>query len=167
MWEAVTAEALRWNGDSPVVTAADIDRLEEMASRNERKRCRFLLHDSPEDTLHEMVIALRRGTYIPPHINPHSPKSYVLLRGSLMVATFEEDGTLRKRQPVAAGESGQPSVIRLPPAVWHMAVPTSDSVVYVEMVLGPHRATAFAPWAPPTERQEDGAAFMQSILDAA
>ena len=49
------------------IDVATVDRLLASAAQSTRRRAHLLLHDSPEDSVQRLLIALHHGTYLPPH----------------------------------------------------------------------------------------------------
>lgn len=149
-----------------LVTAQQLDEIERRALENDRGRCRILLHGEPSDSLHEMVIAVAGRPYIAPHINRRSAKSFLVLRGEMLVILFEPDGQLAGHRSLAAGDGERAFMLRLGTPRFHTIVPVTTSVVFIETAAGAHEATPYADWAPAADGSADAQAYWAGVLTA-
>lgn len=135
---------------SPVVsvTKEDIQFLKARAIENPRGRCRLLLHQDVNDTLHEMVIVHTEGGYIRPHKNFTGDKSFSVVEGAFALVSFDEDGNVTGHQVVAAYPEGGVFTVRLTDSRYHTLVNLTPQVVFIETCLGPFKGSQYAPWAP-------------------
>lgn len=141
-------EVLAATEELSLVTWADAEALKRRAIRVRRRRARVLLHGATEAALHEMVIVMSRGQYMPPHRNDRSAKSWLVLEGSFVLVRFDDYGAIRDHHGLAAGRGGGAFMARIECPVWHTCIPMTELVVFIETGLGPHVATRFADWAP-------------------
>jgi len=128
-----------------------------------RRRARILLHGTPDAILHEMVIVMTLGQYVPPHRNDRSSKSYLVVEGGLILVRFNETGEIVSHVRCEAGAADAPFLARLNLPTWHMIMPTSPAVVFIETILGPHKGTTYATWAPSAEDAEGGARYLNDV----
>ena len=144
--------------DEPRIDDSSLSELEALAIASARGRARFCLHQDHEDTLQQMVIALRANAYIQPHRQLDKIKSYVVLRGEIKVGFFGEDGRIEEAISMASEGHDVPSIIRFPTEKWHTVAGVTEMAVYLEIVSGPYNPakTEMAAWAP-TENQTDTA----------
>ena len=129
----------------------DVMFLKGKAKDNKRKRARLCVHPDRSSTLHEMVIVLRKGIYIPPHKHFGKSESFHIVAGSLDVVVFIGDGAIR--EVVSMGErckGDNAFFYRLEEGLFHTVIPTSEMVVFHETTNGPFlkEDTVFADWAP-------------------
>jgi cupin fold WbuC family metalloprotein len=154
--------------DITVLTNPDIDKLIELAKNSSTGRARYLLHHDQDDSLHEMIIALPRESCDIPHVNFKSGKSFQILRGSMAVMLFSDDG--ETITPIRL-EVGQPAetncMVRLSKPVWHTIIPLTDYVVFMETISGPFAGNQFAPWAPDKNMSEEYATFKSCLYNIA
>ena len=115
--------------------------------------------------LQEMIIVMTHGQYVPPHRNTRSAKSYVMFSGSFALACFDERGGLVDSVKLAAAMASLPFMARINLPTWHMVIPITPEVVFLETVLGPHEATVYADWAPPADEGERSRAFFRQICE--
>lgn len=147
------------------------DRLIEDLVREAReaplKRARFCLHHSPDDALHEMVIALLRESYIRPHRHVEKTESFHVIAGSLQIVLFDDDGQVTNRIPMGPRGSGRPFLYRLAGDAWHTVVVEDEWVVFHEVTRGPFRPedTQYASWAPEESESEGSRRFIAVLHD--
>ena len=69
--------------DEPIVTLARADAAQFglAAAANDRHRMRLCAHDSPENTLHEMIVALTNDAYVRPHKHFNKAESFHVIEG--------------------------------------------------------------------------------------
>jgi cupin fold WbuC family metalloprotein len=133
-----------------VVTPQCIASLIEAASDAPLRRARLCLHCTPDDQLHEMIIAFRRDSFVQPHRHPAKTESFNLLEGELDVVFFDAFGQENSRVRLSSINQLFPRIYRLRAPLWHTLVLRSDHVVLHEVTNGPWRDTdtEIAPWAP-------------------
>jgi cupin fold WbuC family metalloprotein len=144
----------------PEVIVAESDFValsDEMAGRlasgsiaTPRGRMRFCAHADSDDSLHEMVIALARDTYIRPHRHAGKSESVHVVSGYGDLLRFENDGRVESVLRLEPYGSGGYFYYRMARPQYHMLIVRSDVLVVHETTNGPFRPeeTEFAPWAP-------------------
>ena len=100
-------------GDLPTVAAIQIPRLKRAAEKSELQRSRYCLHGSASDVVQEMVIALRRNTYVRPHRHDNKSESFHMILGSLRIFLFNEKGKIVKKIDMGVVGSGKVFVMPL------------------------------------------------------
>ncbi len=117
------------------------------------KRARFNAHPGAAETVQEMIIALARDTYIPPHKHFGKPESFHIIEGELDIVIFEEDGSIRKIIRMGDCASGKTFYYRSSLPVFHAVVVRSEIAIFQETTQGPFikGETVFGPWAPESE----------------
>ena len=74
-----------------------VEKLKFLAKKSPLKRSRICLHKSLKDNTNEMIIALMKDSYIPPHIHPNSKSEYYhLIEGKMKVFIFNKNGKIVK-----------------------------------------------------------------------
>lgn len=131
------------------VDRQQIDELKQAAAIDPLGRARICLHMSPADSIHEMVIAIRRGSYSRPHRNVRQSKSYFAIDGRIALIIFDDSGKIIKRiclEPSSAAVF----FCRLNSNCWHTVISCSDQAVFLETNGGPFvkELEEYAPWAP-------------------
>jgi cupin fold WbuC family metalloprotein len=120
------------------------------AERSPRRRTHHLLHDSHDEAVQRMIIALQPGTYFRPHRHG-GPKWELLLvlEGSAACISFDEWGRVSER--TEAGAHLHATGVEFPPGTWHSLVCLEPDTLIFECKPGPFvpiRPNEFAPWAP-------------------
>lgn len=142
------------------------DDLAEKAAGNPRGRQHHNLHQMQE-SCHRMVVGLQPSTYVPPHRHLSSEKAETLLvlRGTLGVLIFDEDGQVLGKRVLQAG--GNSLGVDLPPGVFHALVVLEPDSLMFECKAGPYQPVGdgeLAHWAP--REGEPGVAEYQAWMRA-
>ena len=145
------------------ISSNDIDFLKHQATVLPVRKSRVLLHGKPEQLLHEMLIVHMRGTYIQPHINQRSAKSFLVVSGTMKLVLYDEDGSIRAHYRLSADDAEASVLIRLNRPYFHTLIVLSDTVVFLETTLGPHDETVYADFAPQPNKK--GAAEYMAWLE--
>ena len=138
--------------DLEIVTAssADIKHLEALSSVNPRNRVRLCAHNSPENTLHEMLIIHERSAYVRPHKHPGKSESMHVISGRVDLVVFDDAGEVTQVIEMGDYASGFVFYDRVEKPVFHTLIIRSDVLVFHETTNGPFQlgATDFPSWAP-------------------
>jgi cupin fold WbuC family metalloprotein len=152
-------------GPIAVIGAAEIGVLTGAVDASTRGRVRINMHANPSDPLHEMLIAIRPGSYIRPHKHPGKSETFHLVHGSVDIVIFNDEGDIHDIVRLAAGEQDRAFCYRMSEPMFHTLVIRSDLLVVHEITNGPFRPgeTVFADFSPP-EEDAAGAADYQAAL---
>ncbi|MEQ8505313.1 MAG: WbuC family cupin fold metalloprotein [Rhodospirillales bacterium] len=146
------------------VSADMVADLKSKAAAADSGRFRFCLHQSVSENTQEMVIACRRDTVMPPHRHPEGrSESYHVIEGAMTVLFFGDDGALIDHLDMGAHDSGKPYLYRLGRPVWHTAYPTTEWLVYHEVLTGPFdidQVVEYPDWLPQGTDTTRVAAFL-------
>jgi cupin fold WbuC family metalloprotein len=153
--------------DDPLtfLTGSDLVGIAVRARSATRKRARILLHSGPSDVMQQMMIVMTRGQYVPPHWNGASPKSYLVMSGSVELIEFDTSGHVNGHFRLTAGEPGVPFFARMNRPMWHTCVAVTPDVTFLEASLGPYEKTVYADWAPAADDQPAARRFFQQVCD--
>jgi cupin fold WbuC family metalloprotein len=148
-----------------VVGPSEFERVKRMARENPRGRARICAHATPEDPLHEMLLAILGGYYIRPHAHLGKSESFHIIEGGLTIALFEDNGRIRQLVDLSA-DGDHARYYRLAAPRFHTVIPWGDIVVFHETTNGPfdRKDTLFADWAPDETENEAGQAFLKDLL---
>ncbi len=127
--------------------ARAVEFIRESALANRRGRARICAHKDPEDTLHEMLIAIRADSYIRPHRHHNKVESFHLVEGTADIVVLGEDGTLL--DVIELSKRGN-FYYRLDTPQYHTLLVNSPVLVIHEITNGPFvreegDAAAFSP----------------------
>lgn len=139
------------------IDARLLDDLSRAARQRPRLRLNHNLHEDYLEPCQRLLNAVEPGTYVRPHrhLDPPRPECFVLLRGSMVVLLFAEDGGIDEIIPLAA--NGPCWGADIPLGAWHSLVSLETGTVFFETKPGPYLPLAdkdFAPWAPAEGRVE-------------
>ncbi len=128
-----------------------LDQLGAQARQSPRLRAHMNLHERADAPCHRLLVAIEPGSYVAPHrhIEPDKAESFVVVRGSLGLIVFADDGQIDSLHPRAAGA---PSVgIHIPANTFHTTFALVRGTVFFESKAGPYAPISdadFGPWAP-------------------
>jgi len=142
---------------------AALTELIRQAEASPRLRSHRLLHSGHDDQVQRLAIALRRGTYVRPHVHSAQWEMLILLRGAADVLSFTPEGGLTERTALSHDRT---HVIQISPGQVHGAFALQDETVVIEVKPGPYRANEFMDWAP-VEGSADAGAFVDWSTGAA
>lgn len=149
-----------------LITTKLLDATSNKAKENERLRMNHNIHSRLEDPINRLLNAMEPGTYIRPHrhVNPAKNESCIILRGSLDILIFNDEGNIIYRKTLCR-ENGNLG-IDIPPGYWHgMIINEPETVVY-EVKNGPYaplQEDDFAPWSPQPENVDEVKTFLDSL----
>lgn len=167
-FKRISEEIYYTQSDITTVSPDDIAALKKAAAGNKRRRVRICAHPDTNDALHEMVIVLMRGIYVPPHRHMDKSESFHIIEGMMKVVIFEDDGKVREIIEMGDSASGRAMFYRLASPLYHLVIPETKYVVFHEVTNGPFKKVDFhsVPWAPDEEgNPAEQDTFMRSFLD--
>ncbi len=131
----------------------------EKAEESPRRRAHHLIHDSHDEPVQRMIIAMQPGTYVRPHrhTTPLKWELLLVLKGAAASLSFDDQGWVTGR--IEAGAHRDSKGLEYPSGIWHSFVCLMPDTVMFECKPGPFspiQAGDFAPWAP-AEGAEDAA----------
>ena len=140
-----------------------LDALVAKAKGSPRKRAHHNLHPELSDPVQRLCIAMEPDTYVRPHrhSDPETWEVLMILRGSLALNIFDENGTVVERTMLKAG--GAVTAVEFPQNSWHAPASLESGTVVFEIKQGPYKAIEeknLASWAP-NEGEPSTVAFLQ------
>lgn len=152
--------------DIAKVSNKDIEFLKAKAAGNRRGQARLCAHPNNESSLHEMLIALAKKTYVRPHKHVGKSESFHIIEGNLKVVIFDEQGNVWKVINMGDYRLGGMFYYRLSEAYFHTVIPLSDFVVFHEVTNGPFKRedTIYAEWAPLKDEGEAKASYLNKLM---
>ncbi|HDU8610224.1 TPA: WbuC family cupin fold metalloprotein [Morganella morganii] len=107
------------------------------AGSNQRKRSHYLLHNSHNDKVQRLLIALTKDSFVEPHYHelPHQWELFFILEGTVELTVFD-DNLLQEEIIILNNDTGVYS-IELPPRKVHSLRCISDTALLVEIKEGP------------------------------
>ncbi len=153
--------------ESDVVSVSedDIAFLKKQALANPRKRARICAHRDSANALHEMIIAIAKGSYLRPHKHIGKSESFHIIEGVADVALFDDVGEITRVIALGAPGTGKSPFYRLSDDQFHMLVVQSDVLVMHEVTNGPfnREQTIQASFAPDEADTEKANAYLKTV----
>lgn len=124
--------------------------VKQHAFKNARQRCRLCMHLSPDDLLHEMLIALCKQSYIRPHKHQNKAESLHIIDGEVDLVFFNDEGEITEILSMGDYRSGKLFFCRISEPWYHTFLLRTEMLIFHETTTGPfiRPQTVFAPWAP-------------------
>lgn len=107
------------------------------AFKSDRLRHHLSLHHSHDDLVQRVVIALVKGTYIPPHYHemPRQWELFSIMHGNVDIYLFDHNGKVT--DILTLGEASGNYFFTVEPNVCHTVICRSDYAVVMEVKEGP------------------------------
>ena len=137
--------SFRVKSDLFILNNATFEFLKEKAEIHKSKKARICLHYSDSDKVNEMIICTYKGSYIRPHMHIEKCESYHVIEGTFSLIIFDNTGKIIKVINIE-----KDNIIKVPCALWHTMIVTSEYCIIHEVTSGPFNAgdTIFADWSP-------------------
>tara|TARA_Y100000591_G_C21584654_1_gene570073 strand:- start:35 stop:550 length:516 start_codon:yes stop_codon:yes gene_type:complete len=140
-------------------------KLTKLAENSDLFRSRICIHTNNNAKTNEMIIALKRGSYIRPHTHPNfKSESYHIIKGSMTVFVFNKKGNLQKKIKMGEVRTGLNFYYRMSKSYYHMPVATSKYCIYHETYSGPfykEKDVIFPKWSPNNHDKEKYLKFLK------
>ena len=118
-----------------IITKALLDDLTRRALDSPRLRMNLNFHQNLDDKCHRFLNALEPGTLVPVHHHPTKDETFVLLRGKVMVRTYNDDGT--ELESILLNPAEGRYGVNIPKDVWHTLECLESGSVIFECKEGP------------------------------
>lgn len=143
---------------------AMFESLYQGASESPRLRTHLNVHQSYDEPVQRLFIALEPDSYFRPHqhIAANKWEFFLIIEGVVDLLLFCAQGVVEKRLRLSA--QGPCRGLEIPPNVYHCVVPTSEKAIFFEVKQGPYQAMEdkdFAQWAPAEQSEHAQAALQQ------
>ena len=142
-----------------------ISKLIKLANNSDLCRSRICIHKNNSAKTNEMIIALKKGSYIRPHTHPNlKSESYHIIKGSMTVFVFNKSGELKKRIKMGEAKTNLNFYYRMSKSFYHMPVATSSFCIYHETYSGPfikEKDVIFPKWSPDFNDEEHYFKFLK------
>jgi len=147
------------------ITRELIDGVIDQARTSPRRRMNYNFHPELSDPVQRLVNALEPWTYIRPHKHTTKEESFVLLCGTILAVSFNDDGTINDHSILSAktGVLG----IEFEENTFHMLTSLETGSAVFEIKEGPfvpHTEGSSAPWAP-QEGTPEARVFLERVFN--
>ena len=136
------------------VNCNDVMMLKEKVGNCPDKRIRICTHQTSDDRLHEMMIAITQDSYVRPHKHLSKSESFHLIEGLIDVIIFNDEGEITEVVSMGNFSSGESFFYRLAAPYFHTLLLRTDIAVFHETTNGPllKGDTVYPSWSPsPTD----------------
>lgn len=113
-----------------------LDQVSSQAKYSPRLRMNYNFHQSLDEKCHRFLNAVEPGTVVEIHRHPAKDETFVLLRGRVVVKTYNDDGSAIESIELCP-EDGKYGV-NIPKGVWHNLEATEPNSVFFECKEGPY-----------------------------
>ena len=130
-----------------VVTQALINELKEISKQNKNSNARLCLHDSPGESLHDMIILEWRDKKCrKPHKHLEKDETVQMIEGKMKVFTFSETGELIEEHLL---EPKNNFIFRTKKGQYTIYLPLTEHAIYRETKQGPFQQqdNVFPSWS--------------------
>ncbi|WP_336292211.1 WbuC family cupin fold metalloprotein [Cronobacter dublinensis] len=132
-----------------VIDSSQLNVLFEQARQSDRLRSHSLLHNSHQEKVQRLLIAMVKGSYVEPHYHelPDQWEMFTIIQGQVQVTLFDAQGQILTQ--FLAGDDTGVSIVELAPGDIHSVSCVSDKAIMLEVKEGPFDpvyAKAFPHW---------------------
>ena len=114
-----------------------LDSISAQAKANERLRMNYNLHEALDSPSQRLINALEVGTKIPIHRHQCTSETYILIRGSIRLSFYDNDGKII--ESVILCSDTENIGYNIPKGQWHtLEVLVSNTVIF-EVKDGPYQ----------------------------
>lgn len=113
-----------------------LDEVTIQAKASPRLRMNYNFHQSLDEKCHRFLNAVEPGTKVEIHRHPAKDETFVLLRGRVVLNTYNDDGSIIESIELCP-EDGRFGV-NIPKNVWHNLVAKESNSVFFECKEGPY-----------------------------
>ena len=106
------------------------------AKESPRLRMNYNFHQSLDEKCHRFLNAVEPGTVVEIHRHPAKDESFVLLRGRVVVKTYNDDGNVIDSIELCPKEGKYG--VNIPKGVWHNLEAIEPNSVFFECKEGPY-----------------------------
>jgi cupin fold WbuC family metalloprotein len=142
-----------------------LEQISAAAQEAPRLRKNHNLHQSDASACHRLFNGIEPGSYIRPHrhLAPEKDETFVIIRGSLGVVTFDAAGAVTESVLLAAG--GDRVAVDIPHGAYHTAVALESGTIFFEAKAGPYlplAAEELSTFAP-EEGSPEAASYLERL----
>jgi cupin fold WbuC family metalloprotein len=135
------------------LTPAALDALVQQAQQSPRRRANVNLHQTLDDPVQRLAIAMEPDTVVMPHRHPQTFELLTPLRGRFLVLHFDALGTVTHKTVLGV----DCAVIENPAGAWHAVLSLDPGGVIFETKQGPYQPVGdadTAAWVQTTDASE-------------
>ncbi|WP_316677823.1 WbuC family cupin fold metalloprotein [uncultured Tolumonas sp.] len=118
------------------------------AKESQRKRTNLNIHESHDDIVHKLFIAMEPDTYVKPHRHKNTWEYIMIVSGSCDFIVFNSKGVIT--DTVLLGDTTK--AVEIESNTWHTVVCHEPNTILFEVKMGPYKPLSnddMASWSPP------------------
>jgi len=131
--ERIADNVFRYNSDLSTLEPNMIDFIKNKAIHHTLQRARINFHNTDDDTVQEMIIAMTNNTIVEPHCHKNKCESFHIIEGTVRVGFLDSFSEIES--VVELG--GKYKYYRLNSPKYHIVIPITKIVVVHEVTKGP------------------------------
>ena len=126
----------------------DINNLIKKVDYTEKKRIRICLHN-PDDSIHEMIVLVKKGSYIRPAKHLNKTESLHVIKGRAKAIFFSENGNIESVKLLSEFPNSF-FMYKMNTDIYHTLIVETDYFIFHEITNGPliRADTIEAIWSP-------------------
>ncbi len=118
-----------------IIDNSSLNKVSAEAKESPRLRMNYNFHQSLDEKCHRFLNAVEPGTEVPIHRHPTKDETFVLLRGRVVVKTYNDDGTIKDSIELNPQEGKYG--VNIPKGTWHNLESLEPDSVFFECKEGP------------------------------
>lgn len=126
------ANFLKYSKNLKSIKFKDLKKLEYF-SKNNNTNSRFCFHKDVGDKHQEMIILQKKFSFFPPKKNTKSDQTFLILRGRLLILTFNKFGKVMTKNVLSKDDN---LLIRIKKNTFHCDIPLSKYTIHLETKNG-------------------------------
>lgn len=135
--ETGNTPAIYFKNAIPPIDLKILEKLKAFVEDNDFLTTRICLHQSTDDSVHEMIIIHSKSGNHRVHKHFKTSESYQILEGELEVKIFDDDFHEISSVKLSNEDSNSSFLARISSGQWHVTLPVSDIVIFKETRPGP------------------------------
>ena len=126
------------------------------------RKYRLCLQHSADEMMQQMINVALKGEYRRPHKHLNIPEANHILVGEMLIFVFDENGNVIEKERLSPEGV---FLFRVEKGYYHVSIPLTDEIVYLETKLGPFKASTniFPEWAPDGKNELLGKKYMEEL----
>ena len=154
-----------YSGECISLDNLDIEKLIDQVSLTKKKRIRICLH-SPSDLIHEMIILVKKGSYIRPAKHVNKTESLHVIKGRAKAVFFNDKGEIKAIKKLSKYPESN-FLYRMNKDIFHTLIVESEHFIFHEATNGPfNRSNTIEPiWAPDENDVEKSMEYMLNLQE--
>ncbi len=154
-----------------VVDRRIIEWLKSKALASPTRRARICLHETSDEIVQEMIIAVHKTSFVPPHYHPYKEETFNVMEGKASMLIFSADGKITEKYELSAltsleQKSADSYFYRVKRNTIHGLVLKTEWLIFHEVTSGPYRSDGIKipDWAPKDKNIDEHCSWYINLL---